>query len=124
MKRAQPNFKYNSALRSVVIGFYVIALAGISLAALASLARAQNAAPSSTPTNSRAQIIELRIGDEIEPVMAEYVDSGLAEAAQRHAALVLITMDAPGGLSTSMEDIVQHILDSPVPVAVYISPAG
>jgi membrane-bound serine protease (ClpP class) len=124
MKRAQPNFKYNSALRSVVIGFYVIALAGISLAALASLARAQNAAPSSTPTNSRAQIIELRIGDEIEPVMAEYVDSGLAEAAQRHAALVLITMDTPGGLSTSMEDIVQHILDSPVPVAVYISPAG
>jgi membrane-bound serine protease (ClpP class) len=124
MKRAQPNFKYNSALRSVVIGFYVIALAGISLAALASLARAQNAAPASTPTNGRAQIIELRIGDEIEPVMAEYVDSGLAEAAQRHAALVLITMDTPGGLSTSMEDIVQHILDSPVPVAIYISPAG
>ena len=124
MKRAQPNFKCNSALRNVVFGFYVIALAGISLAALASLARAQNAAPSSTSTNGRAQIVELRIGDEIEPVMAEYVDSGLAEAARRHAALVLITMDTPGGLSTSMEDIVQHILDSPVPVAIYISPAG
>ncbi len=56
--------------------------------------------------------------------MADYVDSGIAEAAQRHASLVLITMDTPGGLSTSMEDIIQHILDSPVPVAVYISPAG
>jgi membrane-bound serine protease (ClpP class) len=111
-----------SALRRVISGIYAIASAGIFLAALAGLARAQNGAQ--TPSNSRPQIIELRIGDEIEPVMAEYVDSGLAEAARRHAALVLITMDTPGGLSTSMEDIIQHILDSPVPVAVYISPAG
>ena len=56
--------------------------------------------------------------------MAEYVDSGIEEAARRHASLVLITMDTPGGLSTSMEDIIQHILDSPVPVAIYVSPAG
>src|SRR5579864_8365983 len=111
-----------SALRRVISGIYAIASAGIFLAALAGLARAQNGAQS--PSNSGPQIIELRIGDEIEPVMAEYVDSGLAEAARRHAALVLITMDTPGGLSTSMEDIIQHILDSPVPVAVYISPAG
>src|ERR1019366_3874638 len=33
-------------------------------------------------------------------------------------------MDTPGGLSTSMEDIIQNILDSPVPVAIYVSPAG
>jgi membrane-bound serine protease (ClpP class) len=70
------------------------------------------------------QILELRIGDEIEPVMAEYVDNGIEEAAQRHASLVLITMDTPGGLSTSMEDIIHHILESPVPVAIFISPVG
>src|SRR6267378_3371419 len=74
--------------------------------------------------DGKAQVIELRVGDEIEPVMAEYVDGGIEEAAKRHASLVLITMDTPGGLSTSMEDIIQHILDSPVPVVVYISPAG
>src|SRR5882762_1308238 len=74
--------------------------------------------------DGKAQVIELRIGDEIEPVMAEYVDGGIEEAARHHASLVLITMDTPGGLSTSMEDIIQHILDSPVPVVVYISPAG
>jgi membrane-bound serine protease (ClpP class) len=68
--------------------------------------------------------LELRIGDEIEPVMAEYVDLGIEEAARRHASLILITMDTPGGLSTSMEDIIQHILDSPVPVAVFVSPVG
>lgn len=71
-----------------------------------------------------AQVLELRIGDEIEPVMAEYVDNGIEEAARIHARLILITMDTPGGLSTSMEDIIHHILDSPVPVAVYISPVG
>ena len=47
-----------------------------------------------------------------------------ADAAQRHAALVLITMDTPGGLSDSMTDIIHHILDSPVPVAVYVRPTG
>jgi membrane-bound serine protease (ClpP class) len=56
--------------------------------------------------------------------MAEYVDSGIEQATRSRASLILITMDTPGGLSTSMEDIIQHILDSPVPVAVYISPAG
>jgi membrane-bound serine protease (ClpP class) len=71
-----------------------------------------------------ARVLELRIGDEIEPVMAEYVDSGIEEAARRRASLILITMDTPGGLSTSMEDIIHHILDSPVPVAVFISPVG
>jgi membrane-bound serine protease (ClpP class) len=37
---------------------------------------------------------------------------------------VLITMDTPGGLSSSMEDMIQHILASPVPVAVYVAPTG
>ena len=124
MKRVRTIPENNSALRGVILGFYAIAFAAILVAALANLARAQSAAPPSTSTNGRAQIIELRIGDEIEPVMAEYLDSGLAEASRSHATLVLITMDTPGGLSTSMEDIVQHILDSPVPVAIYISPAG
>ena len=78
----------------------------------------------SAPSGAPAQIVEIRIGDEIEPVMAEYVDNGIEEAARRHASLVLITMDTPGGLSTSMEDIIHNILESPVPVAVFVSPAG
>src|SRR5882672_638993 len=124
MKSARTILERNSALRRVVFGFFAIALAGILLAALSSIARAQSSAQSSTSTNGRTQIVELRIGDEIEPVMAEYVDGGLADAASRHAALILITMDTPGGLSTSMEDIIQHILASSVPVAVYVSPTG
>jgi membrane-bound serine protease (ClpP class) len=69
-------------------------------------------------------VLELKLDGEVEPILATYIDEGLADAARRHAALVLITMDTPGGLSDSMTDIIHHILDSPVPVAVYVGPDG
>src|SRR5712664_140251 len=69
-------------------------------------------------------VLELRLDGEVEPILATYIDEGLADAAKRRAALVLITMDTPGGLSDSMKDMIQHILVSPVPVAVYVSPSG
>ena len=74
--------------------------------------------------HSSEEVLELHLNDEVEPILATYIDEGLEDAAKRHAALALITMDTPGGLSTSMEDIIQHILASPVPVAVYVSPTG
>jgi len=69
-------------------------------------------------------VMDLHLDGEVEPVLATYIDEGLAEAARRNASLVLITMDTPGGLSDSMKDIIQHILGSPVPVAVYVAPTG
>ncbi len=74
--------------------------------------------------SSSSLVLELRLEGVVDPILATYIDEGLADAAKRHAALVLITMDTPGGLSVSMEDIIQHILASPVPVAVYVSPTG
>ncbi|PYU06185.1 MAG: serine protease, partial [Acidobacteria bacterium] len=73
---------------------------------------------------ARPLVMDLSLDGEVEPVLATYVDEGLAEATRRNAALVLITMDTPGGLSDSMKDIIQHILGSPVPVAVYVGPTG
>src|SRR5712691_5902991 len=69
-------------------------------------------------------VLELSLDGEVEPILATYVDEGIADAERRHAALVLITMDTPGGLSDSMKDMIQHILVSRVPVAVYVSPTG
>lgn len=69
-------------------------------------------------------VLELSLDGEVEPILATYIDEGLADAASRRASLVLITMDTPGGLSDSMKDMIQHILASPVPVAVYVSPTG
>src|SRR5260370_13055229 len=74
--------------------------------------------------SSSPLVLELRLEGVVDPILATYIDEGLADAAKRHAALVLMTMDTPGGLSVSMEDIIQHILASAVPVAVYVSPTG
>src|ERR1700687_2912500 len=71
-----------------------------------------------------SSVLKLKLDGEGEPILATYIDEGIADAERRHAALILITMDTPGGLSDSMKDIIQHILGSPVPVAVDISPTG
>jgi membrane-bound serine protease (ClpP class) len=73
---------------------------------------------------SNPVVLELKLDGEVEPILATYIDEGVADAANRHASLVLITMDTPGGLSDSMKDIIQHILSSSVPVAVYVYPTG
>jgi len=75
---------------------------------------------------NRAQplVMDLKLDGEVEPVLAAYIDEGLLAAAKQNAALVLITMDTPGGLSDSMKEIIQHVLSSPVPVAVYVGPTG
>jgi membrane-bound serine protease (ClpP class) len=78
-----------------------------------------------TPNEQNSPLVlELKLDREVEPVLATYIDEGLAEAARRQASLVLITMDTPGGLSDSMTDMIHHILESPVPVAVFVSPPG
>src|SRR5689334_5139708 len=76
------------------------------------------------PAASSAHIIELHINGQIDPILADYVDEGLARANREGAALVLITMDTPGGLDTAMRDIIQHIIDSKTPVAVWVTPTG
>jgi membrane-bound serine protease (ClpP class) len=81
-------------------------------------------APPPAPPSSAPQVVELRIDGEVDPILAEYLDDGIEQANETHASLVLITMDTPGGLEDSMKDIIQHILASPVPVAVYVSPTG
>jgi membrane-bound serine protease (ClpP class) len=70
------------------------------------------------------KVLRISIDGEIEPVLAQYVQDGLARAADEHANLVLIRMDTPGGLGQSMRAIIQAILRSKVPVCVYVEPKG
>jgi membrane-bound serine protease (ClpP class) len=88
------------------------------------LSHAATVAASPADTQSGPLVLQLKLDREVAPILANYIVKGLADADRRKAALVLITMDTPGGLSDSMTEIVHAILDSPVPVAVYISPAG
>lgn len=66
----------------------------------------------------------LRIDGVIGPASADYIHKGLAQAAARGAQLVVIEMDTPGGLDTSMRSIIKDILASPVPVAGFVAPEG
>ncbi|MGB7135619.1 MAG: nodulation protein NfeD [Acidobacteriaceae bacterium] len=70
------------------------------------------------------QVVVLHLDDTIQPISADYLERGLAKAAEIHAQAVLVEMDTPGGLLDSMRAMVGDILQSPVPVIVYVAPAG
>lgn len=66
----------------------------------------------------------LTIDGAIGPATSDYLGKGIAEAASQDAELVIIKMNTPGGLDSSMRDIIKAILQSPVPVVVYVAPSG
>jgi len=60
----------------------------------------------------------------INPVLVDYIERGISEAEENNATACIIQLDTPGGLDTSMRDIVQDIVNAQVPVVVYVSPSG
>jgi membrane-bound serine protease (ClpP class) len=60
----------------------------------------------------------------INPVLVDYIERGIDHAEDSNAVACIIQMDTPGGLDTSMRDIVQNIVNAQVPVVVYVSPSG
>ena len=66
----------------------------------------------------------IKLDDSINPGSTDFLITGIAKANQADACLIVIQLDTPGGLVDSMRQMVQEIMQSRSPVAVYVSPAG
>ncbi len=69
------------------------------------------------------EVLVAEVDGPITPVIADHL-AEVVEASDERGAVLVVTMDTPGGLDTSMRDIVQTFLNAPVPVVVYIQPEG
>lgn len=69
-------------------------------------------------------VVSMKIDGAINPVTAEFIHDGIEKAKKEKAECLLIHLNTPGGLLKSTRIIVSDILESPVPVIVYVSPAG
>lgn len=105
--------------RSIVYSFRT-RLTGLFL--LCALALATLFAPGASAEQSQVRLLEL--DGPITPVIANYVRHGIQDAERANSSAVVLQMNTPGGLSSAMDDIVQDILGSKVPVVVYVAPDG
>ena len=85
-----------------------------SLTLIASGAEAQNS----------TTVPSIEFDGTVDPATEKWIDSALSDAAADDAPLAIIRLDTPGGLDSSMREIVKDIVEAPMPVVVYVSPDG
>jgi len=73
---------------------------------------------------SEAAILKITVNAAIHPVTSEYIRGAIDRADKEGASLLLMTLNTPGGLDSSMREIIEKILSSKTPVAAFVAPSG
>ncbi len=76
------------------------------------------------PALSNSSILKITVDAPIHPITSEYIRDTIDRAEKENASMVIITLNTPGGLDSSMREIIERILSSKTPVASYVSPSG
>jgi membrane-bound serine protease (ClpP class) len=76
------------------------------------------------PLLASAAVVKIKVDAPIHPVTSEYVVKSLEKADREAADLVILTLDTPGGLDTSMRQIIEKIVNAKTPVAAFVGPSG
>ena len=95
---------------------------GMALSGVMPMAFGASSGANAVATVPQATVLE--INGAIGPATSRYIVHGLEAAQKAGSRLVILEVDTPGGLDTSMRDIIRAILASPVPVVTYVSPSG
>ena len=100
-------------LRWLIFELVVVVIAG------SGALQGSGSLPPSQPT-----VVEIQLDSMIEPVSAEYVENGIRHANNIHAQAILLELNTPGGLGTSMRSIIRAIVSSHIPIITYVAPSG
>jgi len=76
------------------------------------------------PAISPAAILKITVDAPIHPVTSEYIRNAIDRADQENAGLLIMTLNTPGGLDSSMREIIEKILSAKTPIAAFVSPSG
>lgn len=77
-----------------------------------------------SPTFADGQVNVISVEGVINPVVAEFIESSIDKAVRDKAEVLVIEIDTPGGLDTSMRNIIKKMVSSEVPIVVYVYPSG
>ena len=76
------------------------------------------------PVLASASVLKIKVDAPIHPITSEYIVRSLEKADRDGADLVILTLNTPGGLDTSMREIIEKIVNARTPVAAYVGPSG
>ena len=118
-----------TSIRALLSAFAILMALGIAVSIGAAQAPSPSPSAASSPATANGvkpatAALGLEITGAIGPATSQYVEHGLDTAQQRGSPFVILRIDTPGGLSSSMRDIISAILASPVPVVAYVAPSG